>query len=164
MTPHSVYKHPRKFLFVCTGNICRSPTAEGVMRDALVKAGLFDQYTLDSAGISGHHVGEAPDRRTQAEAKHHGVDISDLRARQVKLSDFQHYDVILAMDNSHLRALTNIAPVGTTAEITLYLPYCGIRGITEMPDPYYGEARDFRLVYDLVHEATENLMHQLVPA
>lgn len=154
-------RKPRKILFVCTGNICRSPTAEGVLRDALVKAGKYGEFMLDSAGVDSWHVGQPPDERSQKTALAHGVDISDLRARNVKLSDFTTFDLILAMDQSHFTKLKDNAPVGTSAEIALYLPYSGHRDLEEVPDPYYGTQKDFQFVYTLCADATGRLMKKL---
>ena len=156
---------PRSILFVCTGNICRSPTAEGVLRQALTDAGRIGDFTLDSAGVDSHHIGEAPDSRSQETAMRKGVDIGDLRARNVASSDFARFDVILAMDESHMKALKRMAAKlphdKVTAEIALYLPYAGITHRTEVPDPYYGTARDFNDVYALVNEATTGLFSRL---
>lgn len=156
---------PRSLLFVCTGNICRSPTAEGVMRQALTDRNLTDIFHLDSAGVDSHHIGEAPDPRSQATALRKGVDISDLRARNVSPDDFSRFDVILAMDLSHLHALERMAAKlpsdKATAEIALYLPYAGIARMEEVPDPYYGAAREFNDVYALVSEATGGLLTRL---
>lgn len=153
---------PRSILFVCTGNICRSPTAEGVMRHALAEAERADDFLLDSAGVDSHHIGEAPDGRSQSTALRKGVDISDLRARNVAASDFARFDVILAMDASHLKALQRMAAAlpadKATAELALYLPYAGVSRMSEVPDPYYGAARDFNDVYGLIVEATDGLL------
>lgn len=143
---------PKAILFVCTGNICRSPTAEGVMREALAEAGR--SIHLDSAGIESYHVGEAPDRRSQGMAKAFGVDLSAQRARKVTPGDYLAFDLILAMDEGHLRTLKRLAPKGATAELALYLPYAGIDTPRDMPDPYYGQEADFHNVIDLCQRAT----------
>ncbi len=158
----TVTRLPKKILFVCTGNICRSPTAEGLLRDALVKAGKYADFLIDSAGVDSHHIGHAPDVRSQDMARQHGVEINDLRARNVRTADFTEFDVILAMDVSHLTHLQRIAPIGTTSDIALYLPYTGVRDIEEVPDPYYGSKKDFKLVFDLCTEATGRLMKKLL--
>lgn len=159
---------PRSFLFVCTGNICRSPTAEGVMRQALIDNGHIDAFYLDSAGVASHHIGEAPDPRSQTTALRKGVDISDLRARNVSPDDFSRFDVILAMDHSHLHALERMAsklPADkVTATCALYLPYAGVTRLEEVPDPYYGTARDFNDVYALTIEATSGLLKRFIPS
>lgn len=156
---------PRSLLFVCTGNICRSPTAEGVLRQVLLDLNRQDDFLLDSAGVDSHHIGEAPDGRSQSTALRKGIDISGLRARNVSPEDFSRFDVILAMDEGHLRALQRMAaklpPDKATAELALYLPYAGITHRTEVPDPYYGTARDFNDVFALVQEATTGLLPRL---
>ena len=147
-------------LFVCTGNICRSPTAEAVFRDALKKRGLTGRFTHDSAGVDSYHVGQAPDRRSQATARAKGVEMGDLRARNMRREDFTEFDLILAMDESHLKALQRMAPMNGTAAIALYLPHSG-HPLQEVPDPYYGEQDGFDAVYRMIEEATEGLLNHL---
>jgi protein-tyrosine phosphatase len=149
---------PRSLLFVCTGNICRSPTAEGVMQHAARTHGL--PLTLDSAGIASYHIGEAPDRRTQSVARGYGVELSGLRARKVVAADFTRFDLIFAMDAGHLAALERLRPQGSTAELALYLPYAGIPSPADMPDPYYGDEAGFHAVYDLCQRATQQLLNR----
>jgi len=149
---------PSSLLFVCTGNICRSPTAEGVMRHALKERGL--SLRLDSAGVASYHIGEAPDPRTQAMARRFGLDLCDLRARRLTPSDYTDFDIIFAMDTGHLQAIERMAPARAHAERALYLPYAGISSPRDMPDPYYGREADFREVYDLCVEATNLLLHR----
>lgn len=147
---------PKAILFVCTGNICRSPTAEGVMRHALKEAGK--SIHLDSAGIESYHVGEAPDRRSQAAARAFGVDLSAQRARKVTPGDYLDFDLILAMDEGHLRTLKRLAPKGSSATITLYLPHAGIEVPRDVPDPYYGQETDFHKVFELCQRASTYLL------
>ncbi len=147
---------PDSILFVCTGNICRSPTAEGVMQDAIARHGL--SLRADSAGIASYHIGEAPDARTQAMARLHGVDLSGQCARQVVAEDFEQFDLIFAMDSGHLSALELMRPTHGRAELALYLPYSGIETPRDMPDPYYGEEAGFRHVYRLCEDATKRLI------
>lgn len=115
-----------KVLFVCLGNICRSPTAEGVFRRYVEQAGLSDKITIDSASTSDWHIGKAPDPRTVAAAAKRGYDLSGLRGRQAKAEDFNEFDLILAMDNSNLSNLQAIQPADGSAELALYLPRFGI--------------------------------------
>lgn len=153
-------KKPFSILFVCTGNICRSPTAEALFRHAIRSRGLEAQFTHDSAGVASHHIGHPPDVRSQKVTFNRGVDMSDLRARDVRPSDYYDFDLILAMDDSHLKALKAKAPKDATAEIALYLPHSG-HGDGDVPDPYYGEERDFEHVYDLIDRATQSLLKKL---
>lgn len=149
---------PRSILFVCTGNICRSPTAEAVMEHAARTHGLA--LSVDSAGIASYHIGEAPDHRTQSMAKRHGVDLSGQRARQVDASDFSRFDLIFAMDAGHLAALERMRPRDAKAELALYLPYAGIASPRDLPDPYYGSEADFREVFALCTRATGLLLNR----
>lgn len=145
-------------LFVCTGNICRSPTAEGVFRHLVRRAGLEDAITTDSAGTHDYHVGEPPDHRSQQAARVRGVDISDLRARRVSAEDFHHFDYVLAMDEGHLRILRRMAPPGGTAEVRLFMDYAPAAPKREVPDPYYGEGSHFDEVLDLVEAGAAALL------
>ncbi|MFD1624805.1 low molecular weight protein-tyrosine-phosphatase [Azospirillum griseum] len=138
-----------KLLFVCTGNICRSPTAEGVFRHLVAQAGLDGRIGADSAGTHGYHIGEPPDPRTVKTAKARGVDLSGLRARKVALDDFYAFDHILAMDSGHLEQLRRLAPADATATLSLFLDVLPDSGLRDTPDPYYGDARGFEQVFDL---------------
>jgi protein-tyrosine phosphatase len=157
---------PRSILFVCTGNICRSPTAEGVTHNALVSIKKPHEFRLDSAGVDSHHIGQPPDPRSQKIALQRGVDISDLRARNVTQDDFSRFDLILAMDNTHLAALTHMMSTlptnSVTAELALYLPYTGIAHHSDVPDPYYGNEADFIDVFDLINQATDGLIRKIL--
>ncbi len=149
-----------RVLFVCLGNICRSPTAEGVLRHKLIDAGLADRVEVASAGTSDWHVGKAPDSRSLRAAKLRGYDMSAQRAQQAKAADFNTYDLILAMDHSNLRDLKAIAPVNAKAELDLFLSrYAGAKD--EVPDPYYDGEHGFEEVLDLVEYACDRLIGEL---
>ncbi len=149
-----------KVLFVCLGNICRSPTAEGVFRRYVEQAGLSEKITIDSAGTADWHIGKAPDPRTQAAAAVRGYDLSTLRGRQAVPADFAEFDLILAMDNSNLSNLQAMQPADGKAELALYLPRFGIRP-DEVPDPYYGGEDGFELVLDMLEQASQVLLNEI---
>jgi protein-tyrosine phosphatase len=151
----------RRVLFVCTGNICRSPTAEGVFRKLVADAGLADLVTADSAGTHGYHVGEAPDARAQAHAKRRGYDLSRLRARRFTREDFNAFDLILAMDREHHALLGRLAPPATGQKLRLMLEFARRAGVEEVPDPYYGGPDGFELVLDLIEDAAAGLLDHL---
>lgn len=146
-----------RVLFVCTGNICRSPTAEGMLRHRLRAAGLAESWSVDSAGMHAFHAGEAPDARSIRTAKARGVDLVELRARQVTRHDFDEFDLILALDEGHLRQLKRMAPQVHKAAVELFLPYGG-HAQRDVPDPYYGDAADFEYVFDLIEAGVEGLL------
>jgi protein-tyrosine phosphatase len=146
----------RSVLFVCTGNICRSPTAEGVLRTLAGREGI--DVHIESAGIGRWHVGCAPDERAQHHAKGRGYDLSALRARQVEPFDFERFDLILAMDRGHLKALERMAPPKRRARIRLFAPD------RDVPDPYYGGPEGFEEVLDLVEAACRDLIRELKAA
>ncbi|WP_316858295.1 low molecular weight protein-tyrosine-phosphatase [uncultured Cohaesibacter sp.] len=155
---------PTSVLFVCLGNICRSPLAEGVLRHKAEENGLAEQFLLDSAGIGAWHVGNPPDRRMVATAHSHGTDLSRLRARQIGLEDYYAFDLILALDRNNLADLRKSQPRDGTAELALYLDYCGLSqrlGFNEVPDPYYGGRDAFEDVYQMVDEASDILLQKL---
>lgn len=149
-----------RILFVCTGNICRSPTAQGVLRHRLAEQGL-QHIQSDSAALYNYHIGEPPDTRSTAMAKRHGIAMHDLRARQVTQDDFNHFTLVLAMDQSHLTGLQRLRPATATAEIALFLPFCGIHHTTEVPDPYYGGEAHFKETYDLIDSGITKLLEKL---
>ncbi|MBN8543604.1 MAG: low molecular weight phosphotyrosine protein phosphatase [Alphaproteobacteria bacterium] len=153
---------PRSLLFVCTGNICRSPVAEGYMRHILKELGMLEQFTLDSAGVDSHHIDQAPDPRAQSTSLKYGVDISDLRARNIRGRDFDNFDLILAMDKTHFARLKKHAPEGCKARIELYLPYSESTPVMEVPDPYYGDLSDFEYVHALLLRATEGILKKIL--
>lgn len=151
----------RRVLFVCTGNICRSPTAEGVFRKLAAGAGLAHLVEADSAGTHDYHVGEAPDPRTQRVAAARGYDLSVLRARQVARADFARFDLLVAMDRGHQALLERLAPPGGAQKVRLMMSYAGGRGYDEVPDPYYGGPDGFELVLDLLEDASRGLLDAL---
>lgn len=149
-----------RILFVCLGNICRSPTAEGVFRQRLLDAGLAERVLVDSAGTGGWHVGKAPDARTQLAARRRGFDLSALRGRQVTAEDFQRFDLILAMDESNLAHLQRMHVGAAGAEVDLFLRRFDLSP-TEVPDPYYGGADGFDQVLDLIEQGADGLLAEV---
>jgi low molecular weight protein-tyrosine phosphatase len=151
-----------RVLFVCMGNICRSPTAEGVVRHLLTSRAPHLDVEIDSAGTHGYHIGEPPDRRSIAAARRRGIDLSHLRARMVRSEDFTHYDLILAMDEDNLRALKQQAPSETHTRIRLLMDFAPEATARAVPDPYYGGSQGFEHVLDLLEEAAEGLLQELL--
>ncbi len=147
-------------LFVCMGNICRSPTAEGVFRYQVEQRGLSARFDIDSAGTHAYHVGESPDRRAIAAAERRGIEMAGISARRVADDDFERFDYIIAMDEENLRRLREKSPSHHTSKIRLMLDY-GPSDETEVPDPYYGAASGFERVLDLIEQASEDLLDQL---
>lgn len=146
-------------LFVCTGNICRSPTAEGIFNNILKEQGLVEHFYVDSAGTHDYHIGEAPDKRAQVTAKKNGIDISGLQARQVENEDFAKFDYIIAMDHYNELCLTSVCPKKDQHKISLLLNYLHKDVIAdEVPDPYYGEGDGFQYVFELISEAAHGLL------
>ncbi len=150
-----------RILFVCLGNICRSPTAEGALRHLLAQEGSSLRVEVDSAGTGDYHLGEPPDIRSQSAAKRRGIDLSGLSARQVDRRDFDDFDLILAMDRKNLRDLQAMKPARCRAELELFLEYAGEPGSSEVPDPYTGDAHDFEHVLDVVTAASRRLIEKL---
>ncbi|MDR0276346.1 MAG: low molecular weight phosphotyrosine protein phosphatase [Paucimonas sp.] len=149
-----------RVLFVCLGNICRSPTAEGVLRHQLTEAGLAEVIHVASAGTGDWHVGNPPDSRTRQAAQRRGYDLSAQRAQQVSVADFTRYDLILAMDESNLAHLQAMRPGHASAELDLFLRrYEG--AMEEVPDPYYGGEQGFEQVLDLIEAACRGLIIEL---
>jgi protein-tyrosine phosphatase len=147
-----------KILFVCLGNICRSPTAEGVLRELAAKEAPRLALQIDSAGTADYHIGAPPDLRSQRAALRRGIDISGLRARQVIAADFARFDLMLAMDRDNLTALEALRPRNSRAKAGLFLKYAPELGISEMPDPYYRDADAFEQVLDLATAASRGLL------
>ena len=150
-----------RVLFVCLGNICRSPTAHGIFQQLVIKRGLQQMIQVDSAGTGDWHIGRQPDRRSAAAALVRGYDLDPLRARQVSAQDFYEHDYILAMDEQNLRDLQALQPADFRGELGLFLTY-GSHGLHEVPDPYHGESDAFEHVLDLVEDAAEGLLDTLI--
>ena len=149
-----------KVLFVCMGNICRSPTAEGVFRTLSERAGLGGRIDIDSAGTHGYHIGASPDPRTQKAAAMRGYDLSKLRARRVREADFLRFDHILAMDRDNLASLRQACPTEERHRLGLMLDF-GNSGERDVPDPYYGGPEGFERVLDLIEDAAAGLVETL---
>jgi len=157
-----VSQSSHRILFVCLGNICRSPTAEGVLKFLAAQEAPLLNLEIDSAGTADYHIGDAPDPRSQLAAQRRGIDLSGLRARQVQLSDFSDFDLILAMDRDNLRTLERLRPAGSRAKLRLFLDYLGQDpSPQDVPDPYYGGAAEFDRVLDLVTAASRGLIQSL---
>lgn len=150
-----------KVLFVCMGNICRSPTAEGVFRHVVEQADLAHLIETDSAGTHAYHVGEPPDKRAQQTAKSRGLDISDLRGRKAVEEDFQQFDYVLAMDTDNYYMLSDLCPLGMESRLSLFLSFADELDVTDVPDPYYGGAKGFEYVFDLVEAASKGLLEHI---
>lgn len=150
-----------RVLFVCLGNICRSPTAEGVLR--AIAAREFPRLLLDidSAGTANYHVGEPPDRRTVAAARRRGYDLGGLRARQVTPGDFGRFEYVLAMDHANLAELERVRPEAATAKLALFLEFAPEAQALDVPDPYYSGVEEFERVLDLCELAARGLLARL---
>ena len=147
-----------KVLFVCLGNICRSPTAEGVFRSLVEKEGLGDRIAIDSAGTGAWHVGSQPDRRAQAAARKRGIDLSGQRARQAKSGDFRKFDYVLAMDDDNLGELSGLCPPGEEHRLHMFLDFAPDLGRRHVPDPYHGGDGGFEAVLDMIEAASAGLL------
>ncbi|GAB4180869.1 MAG: low molecular weight protein-tyrosine-phosphatase [Rhodocyclaceae bacterium] len=150
-----------KVLLVCMGNICRSPSAEGVLRHYLALSGLAKRVFIDSAGTYGYHVGAPPDARAQKAAIRRGIDISRLRARPVEPEDFERFDMILAMDRDNLEDLRRLCPPHHQEKIELFMRYSGRERDADVPDPYYGGPDGFERVLDMIEDAARGLADEL---
>ena len=145
-------------LFVCTGNICRSPTAHGVFRSLVERSGLSDRIAVESAGTHAYHVGEPPDRRSVEAALRRGFDLRDLRARQVVKDDFTAFDHILAMDRGHYSLLLGQCPAAQRDRLALFLSFAPQTNILDVPDPYYGAGDGFERVLDMIEAGSAGLL------
>jgi protein-tyrosine phosphatase len=152
---------PPRVLFVCMGNICRSPTAEAVFRAYAQRTAPQFAIEADSAGTHDYHVGHAPDRRSQRVATAHGIDMSALRARLLTASDFERFDWIMVMDRQNLQAARLLAPKNKRNLVRLLLDYAPQQPLREVPDPYYGDDEDFELVFALTEQAAVGLLQFL---
>ncbi|TAN84305.1 MAG: low molecular weight phosphotyrosine protein phosphatase [Gallionella sp.] len=150
-----------KVLFICMGNICRSPTAEAVFRHHVEKAGLSGQIMIDSAGTIDFHTGKAPDLRAQRAALRRGYDMSGLRGRQVEEGDFHRFDYVLAMDRDNLAILQRLTPPDSGTKAQLFLEYARHHVEREVPDPYYGGSDGFEHVLDMVEDAAKGLLQHI---
>jgi protein-tyrosine phosphatase len=156
-----VYMSKVKVLFVCMGNICRSPLAHGLFEHRVEKAGLSDRISIDSAGTHAYHIGELPDPRSQETALSHGFDLSSQRGRKVTASDFPKFDYVLAMDNDNHALLIEQCPDEHRHKLKLFLEFAPQLAETEVPDPYYGGASGFEHVYQLIDAAADGLMEDI---
>jgi protein-tyrosine phosphatase len=148
-------------LFVCTGNICRSPTAEGILRKRVEELGL--EVVVDSAGTHGYHVGDAPDPRSVRAAAKRGYDISKLKGRKLSAEDFERFDFVVALDDDHMRLMRRSCPPELHHKLHGLMNFAPLAVHREVPDPYYGPADGFELVLDLLEEAVEGLLKELQP-
>lgn len=151
----------KRVLFVCTGNICRSPTAEGVFRHLIQQAGLGHSIESASAGTHGYHIGDPPDPRTVAAALRRGFDLTAQRARKVRVEDFYVFDMILAMDRDHFAHLDSLRPNDARAEVRLFLDFHPERIHKDVPDPYYGGPDSFEQVLDMIEQASRALLSHI---
>ena len=151
---------PQKILFVCTGNICRSPTAEAVARHQAKEKNLEDNFIFDSAGIEAFHVGESPDQRSLMVGMQHGVSFADISSRKIRKNDFADFDLILAMDRSHFSRLLAESPQEYRGKVKLFLEFCAVKNSwnDEVIDPYYGNNQGFEEVFNVINLAVKNLL------
>jgi len=153
-----------KILFVCMGNICRSPTAEGVFTDLVAKRNLTDYFKIDSAGTHAYHIGDAPDLRAQKAARDRGVELKHLRARKVVVGDFEEFDHILVMDDENYQVIDEACPAEFKHKLRHFLDYAPHINTREVPDPYYGGSYGFERVLDMAEAASEGLLAALQQA
>jgi protein-tyrosine phosphatase len=155
-------KEKTSVMFVCMGNICRSPTAHAVMQYQIDEQGLSNQFIIESSGTHAYHVGEPADRRAQQTAAKHGVDMSDLRAQKISVNDYDNFDWILVMDHENLELVEYYAPSGSTAQCRLLMDFAeGYEDQKIVPDPYYGGSEGFENVYSMVDQACAGFLRSL---
>ncbi|WP_028487843.1 low molecular weight protein-tyrosine-phosphatase [Thiothrix lacustris] len=150
-----------KVLFVCMGNICRSPTAQGVFEHLVHSQGLSDRILIDSAGTHAYHVGNPPDKRSQGAAKSRGLDLSGQRARKVTLADIEAFDYVLAMDRTNLDDLQDMVAASQRERVRLFMAFAERWNVDEVPDPYYGGESGFERVLDMVEDAAAGLLEHI---
>ena len=150
-----------RVLFVCLGNICRSPTAEGVFRSVVARAGLEQHVEVDSAGTHAYHIGDPPDLRAQQAARRRGVELGALRGRKATRVDIERFDYVLAMDEENYQNLMAICPAGLETKVRLFLEFAPDRPEREVPDPYFGGDAGFERVLDMIEEASAGLLAHL---
>ncbi len=150
-----------KVLFVCMGNICRSPTAQGVFEKLVSEHALAERIVIDSAGTHAYHIGDVPDARASAAAMRRGIDLSSQRARRVSPADFDQFDYVLAMDSSNYADLSGLCSPEQVPKLQLFLEFASVPDTKEVPDPYYGGATGFERVLDLIEEASAGLLETI---
>lgn len=153
---------PIGVLFICTANVCRSPTAHGVFLDFIKRANYEDSFVVDSAGTKAQHSGKPPELRAQKIALAGGYDISQLEARPLAASDFDDFDFILGMDNGHIDNINQMKPQGFAGTVELLMSYAQNAESNEIPDPYYGSTNDFKIALDMIEQGCIGLLEQLV--
>ena len=147
----------KKILFVCTGNICRSPSAEAVLRASLTSQGREQEFLIDSAGTHGYHIGERPDERAVISAQARGIDMTSIRARKVMVEDFNIFDLIIAMDQGHFKILHDLKPEPCRAELKMFYEFCSVFKGQDVPDPYYGGKQDFEIMMDIIQDGIKGV-------
>lgn len=150
-----------RVLFVCLGNICRSPLSQGVFEDLLRREGLEGEVEVDSAGTGAYHIGEPPDRRAQQTASRRGIELDGQRARQIRPEDCDYFDYILVMDRENLENVGLSCATGSRAKVSLFMDYAPQAGEREVPDPYFGGGKGFEYVMDLIEEASRGLLEEI---